>query len=94
LHIIIQNWRLDNLISSQLNCPKLNRALELVKLRQTTGSLIAYDGFDFAELHRFAQIFRYNLDDTITGNELFPEKMLTPRKCGISLPTHIYELLV
>jgi hypothetical protein len=92
--IIMQNWKLDDLTYEQINNPKLAGALELVKSRATTGSLAIYDGFDFAELYRFMQIFRHHSDDSITGSEAFPGEMLNPKKERVSLPDDIYELLV
>ncbi|RGB38555.1 hypothetical protein C1646_755618 [Rhizophagus diaphanus] len=59
----------------------------------TTGSLVAYDGFDFAELYRFMQTFHQNIDVTITGCEEFSGEMITPEK-QVSLPDTIYELLI
>lgn len=90
----MQNWRLDDLISGQLRNSKLTQALELVNPRLTTGSLALYDGFDFAELYRFRQIFHHHINDTITGSEHFPGEMLNPRKNNVSLPNDIYEILV
>jgi hypothetical protein len=57
MRIIMQNFRLDSLISAQLNDTKMIKALSLVQPRSTTGSLAAYDGLDFAELYQFMQIF-------------------------------------
>jgi hypothetical protein len=68
-------------------------ALSLVQPRLTTGSLAAYDGFDFNELHQFMQIFHQNINNTITGSEKFPGEMLIPKN-QISLPDATYELLV
>jgi hypothetical protein len=89
----MQNWRLDDLISNQPENRKLAKSLELVKPRSSTGSLTAYDGFDFAGLYQFRQIFRQETDITITGKEPFPGKMLQ-KKDNVSLPDDIYELLV
>lgn len=89
----MQSSRLDSLISAQSGNVKLMNALSLVKPRSTTGSLAAYDGFDFTKLYQFMQIFHQNIDDTITGSEKFPGEMLTPRNQA-SLPNNIYELLV
>ncbi|PKY23950.1 hypothetical protein RhiirB3_438338 [Rhizophagus irregularis] len=50
----MQNWRLDDLISNQLNNLKLVEGLKLVKSRPTTGSLSAYDNFEWDE---FTEIF-------------------------------------
>jgi hypothetical protein len=66
----------------------------LLQPRSTTGSLAAYDGFDFAGLYRFMQIFHQNVDAIITGSEEFPGEMLTPRKNRVSLPDYIYKILV
>ena len=93
LRIITQNSRLDNLVSAQSNNAKLMNALFLVQPRSTTGSLAAYDGFDFDELYRFMQIFHQNIDDTITGSEEFLGEMLTPKN-RVLLPNTVYELLV
>ena len=94
MRIIMQNFRLDSLISAQLNDTKMIKALSLVQPRSTTGSLAAYDGLDFAELYQFMQIFHQNIEVTITGNEAFPGEMLTPRMDQVPLPDNIYELLV
>ncbi|CAB5199817.1 unnamed protein product [Rhizophagus irregularis] len=51
MRIITQNLWLNCLISTQSDNPKLMEALSLVQNRPTTGSLAAYDGFDFAELY-------------------------------------------
>ncbi|CAB4402407.1 unnamed protein product [Rhizophagus irregularis] len=94
LRIIVQNSRLDSLISAQSDNAKLMNALPLVQSRLTTGSLAAYDGFDFNELYHFMQNFHQNIDNTITtGSEEFPGEMLTPRN-RVSLPNATYELLV
>jgi hypothetical protein len=53
----MQNSRLDSLISIRSDNAKLINALSLVQPRLTTGSLAAYNGFDFNELHQFMQIF-------------------------------------
>ncbi|EXX76589.1 hypothetical protein RirG_031800 [Rhizophagus irregularis DAOM 197198w] len=93
LQIIVQNSRLDSLISAQSDNAKLMNALPLVQSRLTTGSLAAYDGFDFNELYHFMQNFHQNIDNTITtGSEEFPGEMLTPRN-RVSLPNATYELL-
>jgi hypothetical protein len=89
----VQNSRLDSLISARSDNAKLMNALSLVQPRLTTGSLAAYDGFDFNELHQFMQIFHQNINSTITGSEKFPGEMLTPRN-RVSLPDATYELLV
>ncbi|RIA94548.1 hypothetical protein C1645_817809 [Glomus cerebriforme] len=44
----------------------------------TTGSLVAYNGFKSKELFHFRKMFCNELDDTITGSELFPDELLTP----------------
>ena len=94
LHIIMQNIRLDNLIYNQSDNIKLNETLILVKSYSLTRNLAIYDGFDFAKLYWFVQIFHHYLDDTITGNKSFSKEMLTLRKCNMSLPDDIYDLLV
>src|SRR4051794_20080370 len=90
----MQNCRLDNLLSSQTNNTILVEALKLIKHRATLGSLSSYDDFDFAELVRFRKIYRLEVEITITGAELFPGEMMTPRKNDVRLPDDIYNLLV
>ncbi|GBB90179.1 hypothetical protein RclHR1_17060003 [Rhizophagus clarus] len=94
LQIIMQNWRLDNILSSQLNNEKLTEGLKLLKPRSTTGTLSAYDELDYNELFRFRQIFCQETDNTINGSEAFPGKMLIPRKNRVSLPDDIYQILI
>ncbi|GBC30008.2 hypothetical protein GLOIN_2v1776801 [Rhizophagus irregularis DAOM 181602=DAOM 197198] len=80
LRIIMQSWRLDNLISDQSNNVKLTEGLKLVQSRPTTGSLAAYDKFELDELFRFRQIHSLEIENTIAGSEPFPGEMLTPKK--------------
>jgi hypothetical protein len=94
LRIIMQNWRLDNILSYQLNNDKLSEGIELLKPRSTTGTLAAYDELDHNELFRFRQIFCQEVDNTINGSEAFPGEMLTPRKNCVSLPDDIYQILI
>ncbi|CAB5090060.1 unnamed protein product [Rhizophagus irregularis] len=93
MRIITQNSRLNCLISTQSDNPKLMEALSLVQNRPTTGSLAAYDRFDFAELYQFMRTFHQNIDVTITSCEEFFREMITPKK-QVSLPDTIYELLI
>src|ERR1044072_228963 len=65
----MQNYKIDNLVSIQQNNQKLIDGLELIKPRQTSGSLAAYDGFESEELLRFRKTFCHELEDTITGSQ-------------------------
>ncbi len=94
LRIIMQNWRLDNILSHQLNNDKLFEGLKLLKPRSTTSTLAAYDELDYNELFRFRQIFCQEIDNTINGSEAFSSEMLTPRKNQVSLPDDIYQILI
>ncbi|GBB93908.1 hypothetical protein RclHR1_22500005 [Rhizophagus clarus] len=94
LRIIMQNWRLDNILSSQLNNKKFTEGLKLLKPQFTTGTFSAYDELDYNELFRFKQIFCQETDNMINGSEAFPGKMLTPRKNRVSLPDDIYRILI
>jgi len=94
LRIIMQNWRLDDLLSSQSDNLKLKEGLKLVRPRPTIGSLAAYDEFEFDELYRFMQSFRLETDDIITGIESFPGEMMKPAKIGVNLPEEIYNPLI
>ena len=60
----------------------------------TSGSLAAYDNFEFAELSRFRQIYHFEIEKTITSIENFPGEMLRPEKNNVSLPDNIYNILV
>ncbi|PKB99614.1 hypothetical protein RhiirA5_383060 [Rhizophagus irregularis] len=93
LRIIMQHWRLDDLISVQSNNTKLVEALKLIKPRATSGSLAAYDNFEFSELCQYRKIFVQEVDDTIVGNEPFSGEMLTPRRIQVDLPDNIYQIL-
>jgi hypothetical protein len=90
----MQTWRLDDLLSAQLNNTKLVEGLKLVQPRATAGSLASYDDFEFAELVRFRQIYRLEVEHTITGTEPLPGEMMTPKKINVSLPDDIYKILV
>ena len=95
LRIIMQNRRLDDIISTQSNNSNLvDEGLKLIKHRVTSGSLASYDNFDFAELARFRQIYRLEVETTITGAEPFPGEMLPSQKNDVGLPDDIYKLLV
>jgi hypothetical protein len=91
----MQNWRLDDLISSnQLNSSTLAEGLKLVKSRLTTGSLAAYDNFQNDELYRFMLIYNIEVEETITGREWFPGEIMMPMELEVNLPDDIYDLLV
>lgn len=90
----MQNWRLDDLLSSQSGNQKLEEGLKIVRPRPTIGSLAAYDEFEFDEMYRFMQNFRLETDDIITGIESFPGEMMKPAKIGVDLPEEIYNHLV
>jgi hypothetical protein len=89
----MQNWRIDNLISSRSDNVKLSEGLKLLRSRSTTGTLAAYDELDFGELLRFRQIFCQEIDDIINGSEPFPGEMLKPSKKRVALPNDVYKIL-
>ncbi|GET54634.1 hypothetical protein GLOIN_2v1776801 [Rhizophagus irregularis DAOM 181602=DAOM 197198] len=93
LRIIMRNWRLDNLVSVQSNNVKLVEALKLIQPRLTSGSLAAYDNFNYTELYQFRKVFFQEVDETIVGSEPFPGEMLTPCKNWVALPDDIYQIL-
>ena len=80
LRIIMQHWRLDDLVSAQSNNIKLVEALKLIQPQPTLESLAAYDNSNYAELYQFRKVFFQKVDDTIISSEPFPGKMLTPCK--------------
>jgi hypothetical protein len=90
----MQNCRINNLVSLQLNNKNLIGALELIKPRATTGSLAAYDGFKSEELLQFRRIFCHKLDDIINGSELFPGALLNPIYNQVDLPDDVLETLI
>src|SRR5271156_6443951 len=90
----MQNWQLDDLLSTQSNNINLVEGLKLIKQWATLESLANYDKFEFAELDRFRQIYRLEVENTITGAESFPGEMISPKKYDVSLLDDIYKLLV
>src|SRR5579859_408709 len=93
LRILMKHSRLDVLISAQSSDNKLIEALKLIQPRRTSGSLAAYDNFNYAELYQFRKVFFQEVEDTIVGSEPFPGEMLIPRKSGVALPDNIYQIL-
>ena len=73
----MQNWRLDDILSSQSNNMRLVEGLKLLKQRATLGSLASYDDLEFAELCQFRQISCLEIKDTITSIEPFPGEMMS-----------------
>ena len=76
--IIMQNYKIDNLVSIQQNNQNLIDGLELIKSRQTSGSLAAYDGFESEELLQFRKMFCHELENTITNSKSFSGEILIP----------------
>ena len=94
LRIIMQTWRLDDLLSAQLNNIKLAEGLKLIQSRATTGSLASSDDFEFVELVRFRQIYCLKAENMITGTEPLPGEMMSPKKINVGLPDDVYKILV
>src|SRR2546425_1888622 len=90
----MQNWRLDDILSSQSNNMRLVEGLKLLKQRATLGSLASSDDLEFAELCQFRQISRLEIEDTITGIEPFSGEMMSPKRMNVTLPDDIYDILV
>src|SRR5436190_24184141 len=90
----MQNWRLDDIPSSQSNNMRLVEGLKLLKQRATLGSLASSDDLEFAELCQFRQISRLEIEDIITGIEPFPGEMMSHKKMNVALPDDIYDILV
>src|SRR2546429_1340315 len=90
----MQNWRLDDILSSQSNNTRLVEGLKLLKQRATLGSLASSDDWEFAELCQFRQIYLLEIEDTITGIEPFPGEMISPKRMNVALPDNIYDILV
>jgi hypothetical protein len=67
----MQQLRVDELVSAQSNNDKLVEALKLIQPRPTSGSLAAYDNFNYSELYQFRKAFFQEVDDTIVGSEPF-----------------------
>jgi hypothetical protein len=89
----MQQLRVDELVSAQSNNDKLVEALKLIQPRSTSGSLAAYDNFNYSELYQFRKAFFQEVDDTIVGSEPFPGEMLTPCRSRVALPDNIYQIL-
>src|SRR6266480_4714441 len=90
----MQNWRLDDILSSQSNNTRLVEGLKLLKQWVTLGSLASSDDLEFANLCQFRQIYLLEIEDTITGIEPFPGEMMSPKRMNIALPDDIYDILV
>ncbi|UZO27507.1 uncharacterized protein OCT59_019700 [Rhizophagus irregularis] len=89
----MQHLRIDELVSTQSNNDKLVEALKLIQSQPTSGSLAAYDNFNYAELYQFRKAFFQEVDDTIVGSEPFPGEMHTPCRNQVALPDNIYQIL-
>ncbi|GBC49454.2 hypothetical protein GLOIN_2v1776801 [Rhizophagus irregularis DAOM 181602=DAOM 197198] len=85
---------INDLISIQLGNQKLVNGLKLIEPQQTTGSLAAYDDLGSEELVQFKRIFCSELEDTITGSEIYPGNLLSPIKNRVDLPNNLYEQLI
>ncbi|GBB99591.1 hypothetical protein RclHR1_35770001 [Rhizophagus clarus] len=94
LRIIMQNCRINDLISVWTNDQRLINGLKLIELQKTTGSLAAYDDLESETLLQFKQIFCCELEDTITSSEFYPGKFLNPIKNYVELPENLYEYLI
>ncbi len=73
---------------------KLVEGLKLIQSQVTSESLTAYDNFEFVKLYRFKQIYQLEVEDTITGVEPFPDKILSSKKINVSLLDNIYNILI
>ena len=89
----MQSWKLDNILSSQLNNDKLSEELKLLRPWIIIGTLATYDGLDYNELFWFKKIFCQEVNDIINGSEAFFGKMLTLKKIRVSLPDNIHQIL-
>ena len=90
----MQNWQLDDILSSQSNNTRLVEGLKLLKQRAKLGSLASSDDLKFAELCQFRQIYLLEIEDTITGIEPFPGEMMSSKRMNVALPDDIYDILV
>lgn len=90
----MRNWRLDDLVSAQSHNAKLIEALKLIQPRPTSGSLAAYDNFNYSELYQFRKVFLQEVNNTIVGSEPFPGEMLKPYRSRVALPDNIYRVLI
>ncbi|POG69648.1 hypothetical protein GLOIN_2v1776801 [Rhizophagus irregularis DAOM 181602=DAOM 197198] len=94
LRIIVQNCRINDLISIQSGKKKLVNGHKLIEPRQTTGSLAAYDDLRSKKLVQLKRIFCSKLEDKITGSEIYPGNLLSPIKNRVDLPDNLYEQLI
>ncbi|GBC04986.1 hypothetical protein RclHR1_05990015 [Rhizophagus clarus] len=90
----MQNCRINDLISVQTDDQRLINGLKLIEPQKITGSLTAYDDFESKTLLQFKQIFCFELEDTITGSEFYPEKFLNSIKNHVELPENLYKHLI
>ncbi len=89
----MQSWKLDNILSSQLNNDKLSEELKLLRPWIIIGTLATYDRLNYNELFWFRKIFYQEVDNIINGSKAFSGKMLTPKKNQISLSDNIHQIL-
>ncbi|RGB23618.1 hypothetical protein C1646_774237 [Rhizophagus diaphanus] len=77
LRIIVQNCRINDLISIQSGNQKLVNGLKLIESQQTTGLLAAYDDLGSEELRRSIVDLSNNLYEQLITyyNEVYGEKM-------------------
>ena len=89
----MQNQKLDDLLSDQSDNLRLQEGLKLLRPQPSVGSLAAYDEFNFDEMHQFMRSFRLDVNETITGKEPFPGKMMKLTRFDIDLPEEICDRL-
>src|SRR5437764_10388827 len=90
----MQNWRLDDILSSQSNNMRLVEGLKLLKQWATLGSLVSSDDLEFAELCQFRQISHLKIEDTITGIKPFSGEMMSIKRINVTLLDNIYNIFM
>ena len=90
---IMRRLMLDNKISEIVNSGMQTKGLEILKNRESVGSLSETE-FSSDDMHRFQLNYINIQESTITGSEPFPGEMLNPSSKNITLSSSMLDLMV
>jgi hypothetical protein len=90
---IMRRLMLDNKISEIVNSGMQTKGLEILKNRESVGSLSETE-FSSDDMHRFRLNYINIQESTITGSEPFLGEMLNPSSKNITLSSSMLDLMV
>ena len=90
---IMRRLMFDNKISEIVNSGMQTKGLEILKNRESVGSLSETE-FSSDDMHRFRLNYINIQESTITGSEPFPGEMLNPSSKNITLSSSMLDLMV